>query len=572
MSRGSAIKSKPYAGMRAFSFASISAWNPVLAPVLALCLFGATAARAQEAQSAEMSPQSGLAASQAVDIDSDGPAGDGFKLRPAFRLAQADTARSSETKDAASIVEGVGLSVRPSRELLAQTAAAAAKPNDSNVTRHSEEPSPSGFGRFKNYTVPALEIVGFDALLNLFNRNFLKDKDDYASNLNTIRRNLKDSWVVDNDPYQVNQIGHPYQGSMYHGFARSAGLSYWESAAYTFAGSAFWEIAGERTRPSFNDQIATGIGGSFFGEALFRMASLVLERGGGLSPYWREWVAAAISPSLGFNRHFMGYDTIFSSNGAPYYSRLAIGASGQTQSDPGTSSRVRKAEGLLDFALDYGMPGKSGYLYNRPFDYFAVQATASTANVLENVLVRGMLIGKTYERGERLRGIWGLYGSFDYIAPQTFRVSSTALSLGTTAQAWLTPNIALQGTAMAGAGYAAVGTINGTNDGDFRYGVTPQALVALRLIYGDKASIDFTGREYFVTRAGGSTAGHDNIARADLAFTWRIVRQHAVSLRFLWNRRDASYTTLGDRVQKSSTVGIYYTLLGSDRFGAFDWR
>ena len=60
---------------------------------------------------------------------------------------------------------------------------------------------------------------------------------------------------------QVNQLGHPYQGSMYHGFARSAGLSYWESLLYTFAGSAVWEIAGETTPPSKNDQVASGIGG-----------------------------------------------------------------------------------------------------------------------------------------------------------------------------------------------------------------------------------------------------------------------------------------------------------------------
>ena len=43
----------------------------------------------------------------------------------------------------------------------------------------------------------------------------------------------------------VNQLGHPYQGSMYHGFARSAGFNYWESAGYTFAGSA---ILGDRRR------------------------------------------------------------------------------------------------------------------------------------------------------------------------------------------------------------------------------------------------------------------------------------------------------------------------------------
>jgi len=38
-----------------------------------------------------------------------------------------------------------------------------------------------------------------------------------------------------------------------------------------------------------------------------------------------------------------------------------------------------------------------------------------------------------YEVGDRYRGAWGLYGLYDYIAPQTFHVSSTAAALGTTA-------------------------------------------------------------------------------------------------------------------------------------------
>ena len=154
----------------------------------------------------------------------------------------------------------------------------------------SESPSPSGPGRAKSYAIPALEIIGFDALLNLYDRHAY-DGSEFSSNLTSIRDNLHGNWQVDNDPYKVNQVGHPYQGSMYHGFARSAGLGYWEAAGYTFAGSMLWEIAGERTPPSMNDQIASGIAGSFFGEALFRMASLVLEQGGGMSPFWREWAA-----------------------------------------------------------------------------------------------------------------------------------------------------------------------------------------------------------------------------------------------------------------------------------------
>lgn len=40
----------------------------------------------------------------------------------------------------------------------------------------------------KDYTLPALEIIGFDVLLNLRNRNYAGD--DYKSNLTSIRRNL----------------------------------------------------------------------------------------------------------------------------------------------------------------------------------------------------------------------------------------------------------------------------------------------------------------------------------------------------------------------------------------------
>src|SRR4051812_19889784 len=82
--------------------------------------------------------------------------------------------------------------------------------------------------------IPALEILGFDILVNRVNRCCGTGRDDYAVSIGSIRRNLRGPWVVDSDPFRVNQFGHPYQGSMYYGFARSAGFDYWHSAAYTF--------------------------------------------------------------------------------------------------------------------------------------------------------------------------------------------------------------------------------------------------------------------------------------------------------------------------------------------------
>lgn len=452
----------------------------------------------------------------------------------------------------------------------------AAEANDAAMRPLDEakvDASPDADAR-KSYGIPALEILSFEFLLNEINRHS-SDSADYKSNLSTIRRNLHSSWVVDSDPFKTNQLGHPYAGSMYYGFARSAGLNYWESLGYTFAGSALWEIAGENTPPSRNDQIATGIGGTFLGEVLFRLSDLVLAHDD-IPPFWRELGAAVVSPATGFNRLAFGdrFKGLFDSHHPVYYSRLQLGFSGTARNESGTSSTtLKRNEALVDYAIDYGLPGQPGYTYKRPFDYFSMQATASSANGAENVMTRGLLVGTDYEAGPDYRGLWGLFGSYDYIAPQTFRVSSTAISVGTTGQKWLSQSIALQGSALGGIGYTAVGTTRSVADNDYHYGLAPQALVSLRLILGDRASLDLTGREYFVSRIGAaSRGGHDNIARLDASFTVRVYDRHGISVRYLLNRRDAFYPDVGDSSQTRGTIGIFYTFLGHERFGAVDWR
>jgi len=99
----------------------------------------------------------------------------------------------------------------------------------------------------KNYYLPAIEIVGFEAILNLANRN--DPSGDYKSNLSSIRHNLSSSWKVDHDPFRTNQLGHPYAGSMYHTFARSLGLDYWESFAYTLPVARCGKLPGNARSP-----------------------------------------------------------------------------------------------------------------------------------------------------------------------------------------------------------------------------------------------------------------------------------------------------------------------------------
>jgi hypothetical protein len=239
---------------------------------------------------------------------------------------------------------------------------------------------------------------------------------------------------------------------------------------------------------------------------------------------------------------------------------------------PATSDFKQNAA-TADFQLAYGLPGKPGYSYTRPFDYFNFQFTASTANTFENIIIRGLLLGAPYAAGDSYRGVWGLFGSYDYISPQVFRVSSTALNLGTTAQWWLSRAVALQGTALGGVGYGAAGTIHGSGERDYHYGATPQAALELRLILGDMAMLNVTAHEYYVSNVGSAgPGGSENIARGTASFTVRVYDRHAIALRYIASQRDAHYSDLPSTYQSVGTFYLAYAFLGSTGFGAVEWR
>ena len=439
-------------------------------------------------------------------------------------------------------------------------------------------------GAGKSYLIPALEIPGFILLLNAYDRlaypNELSGgKKTYDTNLSTFWDHVVHGpWGVDQDAFAMNQFNHPYQGSMYYGFARSAGLNFWESLLYTNAGSFLWETYGENTPPSTNDQIASGIAGTFFGEVLFRMAGLVLEGDGSKPGFWRELGAAAISPPTGFNRLAFGnrFKPVFPSHDPAIFWRLRLGASlNSSLNDQGGSSTINRNEVTADYTMAYGLPGKPGYSYTRPFDYFHFELTSvSTAdNPIENLMIRGLLLGKDYEAGNAYRGVWGLYGGYDYISPHIFRVSSTSVSLGTTFQWWLSRAVALQGTALGGVGYAAAGNITQIGERDYHYGVAPQGLFGLRLILGDRAMLDLTHRAYYVTGFGGTEpGGREVVNRLNTGFTVRVFGRHALGIQYIASIRDAHYPDRADSSQTVGTFSLVYTYLGDKHFSAVEWR
>jgi hypothetical protein len=435
----------------------------------------------------------------------------------------------------------------------------------------------------KSYLIPALEVTGFLGLLNVYDRlaypNQMEDgKKVFSSTFSTTWDHLKNqNWVFDKDPFNINQFAHPYQGATMYGLARSTGLSFWESLAYSNLGSFVWKMAGETDPPSINDQITTGTAGSLLGEALFRMAELVLNEGGNKPDAWHEAGAAILSPPTAFNRLAFGdrYKRQFPSLNPATFWRLQLGTatSGSKQYDP-----------FMDFAMSYGLPGKPGYSYTRPLDYFDFEISGrGKTNPVDNILLRGLLYGKDYHAGNNYRGVWGLYGSFDYLSPAAFRVSTTALSLGTTGQYWIAPGVALQGSLLGGVGFGAAGTTPGEfGERDYHFGVAPQGLLALRLLFGQRAALELVGRGYYVDGTGhyttvGSTAfdaagGSETIIRIKTALNVRVYGRHGLGIQFVQSIRDSQYGGQPSRHQSEGTTSLVYTFTGDSFFGAVEWR
>ncbi|QWV94253.1 DUF3943 domain-containing protein [Geomonas oryzisoli] len=444
-------------------------------------------------------------------------------------------------------------------------------------------------GEGKSYLIPALEIPAFIVLLNAFDRVALHDKmtpegkRTYATNPSTFWHQLShQDWTFDQDTFKVNQFGHPYEGATMYGLARSAGLNFWQSLAYSNVGSFLWEMGGENSRPSSNDLITTGNAGALLGEALFRMADLVLEEGGRGSnpPLGHRLAAAAISPPTAVNRLLFGkrFDTVFP-NHSPATLWLCRGGFSLDVHSKNLSAPVKEPSkesiGVIEFSMAYGLPGKPGYGYRRPLDYFnfEISTRARQHNLVDTLTVRGLLKGTTYEVGRDYRGIWGLYGSYDYISPYLFRVSSTALSVGTTGQYWIGPGVALQGSLLGGVGFGATGLESDVvEERGYHYGATPQVLLATNFLFGDRAMVELTGRYYYVSSLGPDHDGSESVFNGHGGLTIRIHGSHAIGLQYSESIRNTNYANIPTKYRAEGTISLVYTFISDRAFGAVEWR
>ena len=213
--------------------------------------------------------------------------------------------------------------------------------------------------------------------------------NEYTRNANFTQLNPRSMWAnfehgftYDDNQFRTNQLIHPFNGSTYYNSGRANGFGFWESSAFALAGAFFWECCGETHPMSFNDMIATGIGGIAYGEATYRLSSEILHnQDTGKSRFFREFGAFLVNPIRGFNRALSGAWGRQYANPTepldwrPEEKRSFLYAGVRMVGEGDSLSNDTNTYGV--FALDHNFGSPFDNERRKPFDSFTVTAQLS---------------------------------------------------------------------------------------------------------------------------------------------------------------------------------------------------
>lgn len=289
------------------------------------------------------------------------------------------------------------------RDAIAQFSLAISYPSSFSLM-----PAPALFSNDENnkgYWKAAQQIVALNIFVWGYDRYVLKAGWARIS-LRSILDNLKYGYEWDNNSFQVNQLDHPYHGALYFSAARIGGLSYWESAIYSFLGSFMWEYFLETNRPSANDSIMTTFGGAALGEILFRIADLMDDKSSrGIQRIFRQSLIFIANPIYGFNLFTRKLPGRESPLGEHYYNLyIPFGL---------YSIFTEKPSFIIAVQLDYQDVFQERTSRIIPYSWFSsdFKFGFNHTGILDKTIVTtGLLTGK--REGNSLVG---LFGVFDYI-------------------------------------------------------------------------------------------------------------------------------------------------------------
>jgi hypothetical protein len=305
------------------------------------------------------------------------------------------------------------------------------------------------------------EVAAINVFYNLINRALPTEySDNFRVSPETWATNIGHGFSWDNDPFVINQFGHPYQGGNYFSAGRANGLSFWESLPLTALGSVTWEWLGESNHPAWNDVINTTMGGAAFGEVLGRIAWLVRDpHQTGRARLWREIGATIIDPIGGTNRFawrdaLRPGDTPVTCRPDRAVAEVQFGASWQEGDLHSDGSAPRNAFG--SFALEYGALEQGPT--RAPFDAFTMAVRVGGGAMVSAASIRGRLASRSIGRGTTSSHQALIAQEYGYRETPGFLFGEQTILGGLVDRFELGPGVSVATTALGGA--IVLGTID----------------------------------------------------------------------------------------------------------------
>lgn len=272
----------------------------------------------------------------------------------------------------------------------------------------------------KSFKRAALEVTGVNVFVWMWCRYIREGGTNVGFRISpeTWKDNLLNGFEWDDNHFSTNQLAHPYHGSMYFASARANGFDYWESTAFSFAGSAMWEYFGEAHNASLNDWISTGYGGVAFGEMLHRFSAMVLDnRAVGAGRVWREIGGLAINPMGEVNRLVTGEMSHVGPNlpgRDPGKFRASLRA-GPRFTGEHSLTNSDTTRGFVRLRGLYGDQA-AGEIHT-PFDAFSfdIQLNFKDKSAVGRAQIQGVLRSWEIARGEQRAAYFAFMNYYDYI-------------------------------------------------------------------------------------------------------------------------------------------------------------
>jgi hypothetical protein len=412
--------------------------------------------------------------------------------------------------------------------------------------------------------LPYIESLALNVMYNGINH--LRGHDTARVGWQSWWQNLRQGFEWDDNPWAVNQIGHPLQGSNYFTAGRAHGLTFWESTPVAAFGSATWEFFAENNRASLNDLINTTLGGIALGEVMHRSGWLIrdpTETGGKRRRL--ELLATLVDPMGGLERFTSGDAKRVSEKPASLIpSSLSYGFGAGVLRQGRSVREEARTQPFFQVEMDYGDTRRGRD--HVQFSAFELTFQSRGSSPIAGLAIRGRFLGRPF--GKKQTAQFSVFQTYDYLRNRAYAFGGQGVEVEVAQRRSLRGSTTLWLAATGGATVlGAVDTLAIPPPGArvdpvllarraYDYGPTFRFGGAIELLRGNQSLARLTYQGYQLNVVDGARSFHV-LQRAVLDL--RLPLTHGVSLGLAGEYffRKAYFWPAGTRTDQSPQVGVF---------------